>query len=110
MLDARPGFGWSRLAEIYILNGTIHGDKTLQDYWRRNPGNSSSRPDEELEAAGELVRDADGKVWHLVHAPAELQSAKLELLTALITARLRRHARLKQTSIVILRRQMVGRN
>ncbi len=71
----RLGFSWGRLAWIEIPAGTIHGDNTLQDYWRRDPGNGSSRTDEQLEAAGQLVRDT-GENFGTLSMPRQSCSRK----------------------------------
>ncbi|MCA3314442.1 MAG: pentapeptide repeat-containing protein [Roseomonas sp.] len=45
------------------------GEKSLQEYWRREPDSEKTRTDEELLAAGELTRAPDGALWHIVHVP-----------------------------------------
>lgn len=45
------------------------GEKSLREYWRREPDSAKTRTDEELLAAGELIRAPDGALWHIVHVP-----------------------------------------
>lgn len=52
--------------EVY---GGVHGCRNVQDYWRRDPKTGSAREDEAMIASGELIRDPDGRLWHLSHVP-----------------------------------------
>lgn len=88
MPGTRQEFDWLRLAEIKIDRSTVNGDATLQSYWRRDPSDFRIRTDEELEAAGELVKDNEGTVWHLAHAPPEIQNKRIALLCSIVTARM----------------------
>lgn len=71
----RADFSWAGLAAKPIgrhgdtVHGSIHGDKTLQDYWRRDPASGVVRTDQALLDVGELIEDPDGKLWHVVHVP-----------------------------------------
>jgi len=90
-------FSWPALAFKKLPAGGPHGEKTLQEYWRREPG-GARRSDAQLEAAGELVRDPKGRLWHVLHVPLHWSDgtpAKIawteterERLSALIAARL----------------------
>lgn len=90
-------FSWPALAFKRLPAGGQHGEKTLQDYWRREP-NGTRRSDAQLEAAGELIRDPKGRLWHVVHVPlhwsdgtpakAAWTESDRERLSALIAARL----------------------
>jgi uncharacterized protein YjbI with pentapeptide repeats len=64
-------YSWEGLAKKRIKgHGGLHGERTLQDYWRRDPANPSVvRDDAAMEAVGELIRAPDGKLWHLAHVP-----------------------------------------
>jgi hypothetical protein len=63
----------TQLGEMARPQGVTEGAKprpaTLQDYWRCNPETGQVRTDEEMEAAGELVRDPRDNLWHIVHMP-----------------------------------------
>lgn len=61
-------YGWEGLARKPILGGGLHGEATLQDYWRRDPISGVLRADAALKKAGELV-ELDGRWWHVVHLP-----------------------------------------
>ena len=63
---ARQPLGGSYLGEE--RRGAF-GEKSLQEYWRREPDSEKTRTDEELLAAGELLRAPDGALWHIVHVP-----------------------------------------
>jgi uncharacterized protein YjbI with pentapeptide repeats len=52
------------------------GEKSLQDYWRREPDSEKIRTDEELLTAGELIRAPDGALWHIVHVPLAWRNRK----------------------------------
>lgn len=68
-------WSWAGLADKPVggngatVHGGRHGERTLQDYWRRDPESGSVRDDAALEAAGELIRAPDGTLWHLAHVP-----------------------------------------
>lgn len=64
-------FSWEGLAEKKIAGtGGVHGEKTLQEYWRRGPDNPSVlRDNDAMLAAGELVYGPGRKLWHLAHVP-----------------------------------------
>lgn len=69
-------FSWEGLAKKKIAGtGGLHGEKTLQDYWlydlSKPPEAQLDRAtrESEMEAAGELVRDPNGRLWHLAHVP-----------------------------------------
>lgn len=51
------------------VHGGRRGERTLQEWWRRDPASGSSLDDAALLAAGKLVRAPDGALWHLVHVP-----------------------------------------
>lgn len=90
-------FSWPALAFKRLLAGGQHGEKTLQEYWRREPG-GAKRSDAKMAAAGELIRDPKGRLWHVLHVPlhwpdgtpakAAWTEAERERLSALIAARL----------------------
>lgn len=71
----RPDFSWKRLSRRFVggRGGNLYGDRTLQDYWRRDPETQKVRTDEELIAAGELVEAPGGELWHIVHLPIEIK-------------------------------------
>lgn len=95
-------FSWPSLAFKKLPAGGQHGEKTLQEYWRREPG-GAKRSDAQLQAAGELIRDPKGRLWHVMHVPlhwpngtpakAAWTETERERLSALITARLSPAAR-----------------
>lgn len=64
-------FSWEGLAKKTIaFKGGLHGEKTLQEYWRRQPGKRGFvRSDDQILATGELVRDPEENLWHLAHVP-----------------------------------------
>lgn len=91
-------YSWDGLAGHDIEGGGQFGEKTLQDYWRRDPVTGEARTDAELRTAGELV-EFDGRWWHLAHLPphgdcggeswkADLAAAQWASLGALLTRRL----------------------
>lgn len=61
-------YSWDGLAKKEILGGGQWGEKTLQDYWRRDPETGEARTDEAMKAVGELVEHG-GQWWHLAHLP-----------------------------------------
>ena len=61
-------YSWDGLSEHVIPTGGLHGEETLQDYWRRDPATGVSRDDAAMRDAGELI-DFDGWTWHLAHLP-----------------------------------------
>ncbi|WP_439476557.1 pentapeptide repeat-containing protein [Brevundimonas sp.] len=61
-------FSWDGLSRHIIPTGGLHGEKTLQDYWRRDPATGVSRDDAAMRDAGQLI-DFDGRTWHLAHLP-----------------------------------------
>ncbi len=64
-------FSWDGLGEQQISgDGGLHGEKTLQDYWRRDPKTGEVRSDEQMK--GELVK-LDGTLWHVAHLPPRAQ-------------------------------------
>lgn len=66
-------YTWLGLARRSLSgDGGLHGEATLQDYWRRDPVTGEERSDEALRAAGELVEAPDGSLWHVVHLPEEI--------------------------------------
>lgn len=50
-------------------DGGLHGEISLQDYWRIDPATGNLRGDADMRAAGELETDPDGSLWHIVHVP-----------------------------------------
>lgn len=100
--STRPDFSWTSLVgrPIGATSGGLHGERTLQEYWRRDPQTHKQRSDDELIAAGELVTAANGELWHVVHLPLEIaghgptQKADLRdevwpLIDRIVDARLR---------------------
>jgi uncharacterized protein YjbI with pentapeptide repeats len=61
-------YSWEGLAKKEIAGGGQFGEKTLQDYWRRDPVSGKARTDAALRKSGELVL-LDGRWWHLAHLP-----------------------------------------
>ena len=68
-------FSWTALAskpigsqQADVILGATDGSKNLQDYWRRGASNRL-RTDAEMLDAGELVRESNGRLWHLCHVP-----------------------------------------
>jgi hypothetical protein len=60
-------FSWAGLARKPLganlmgkMHGGLHAERTLQEYWRRDPASGAVRDDAAMEAAGELVRAPDG--------------------------------------------------
>ncbi len=91
------------------FHGTIFGDNTLQDYWRRDPVTGARRSDEDLIALGELVwspagqgKKAAPKLWHIAHVPLNWENgspaksawgnAEEQRLTAVLQPRLQQAA------------------
>jgi len=63
-------YSWHALAKFPLAGtGGVHGERTLQDYWRRDPTTGKLRCDTELRAAGELETAPDGSLWHIAHVP-----------------------------------------
>ncbi len=96
-------YSWAGLARKPVgengrrVHGGLHGERTLQDYWRRDPETGAVRDDASMRAAGELV-DCDGVPFHIVHLPpatkagaptwkADLGDSGWEKCEALIAAR-----------------------
>lgn len=66
-------YSWAGLAKHKIGGeGGLHGEKTLQDYWRRDPETGAMRDDAAMRAVGELV-GIDGTDFHIVHLPPQLK-------------------------------------
>lgn len=61
-------YSWEGLSKHIIPTGGLHGEKTLQDYWRRDPATGVSHDDAAMRDTGELI-DFDGRTWHLAHLP-----------------------------------------
>lgn len=104
-------YSWAGLAKIAVAaagknpDDTIelqllgpHGERTLQEYWRRDPATGVVRDDAAMIATGELV-EFDGTPFHIAHLPPALKSgaqtwktdlshANWEVLEALIAARI----------------------
>lgn len=57
-------------ANTGTVHGGRHGERNLQEYWRRDPVTGKRRDDEAMQAAGELVQ-GDGRFWHLAHVPLQ---------------------------------------
>ena len=55
----------------------LWGEKTLQDYWRRDPQTVMPRSDDEMREAGELLSSPDGNLWHLAHVPLRWKDGTL---------------------------------
>lgn len=100
----RADFSWAGLAQKPVgqngdlIHGSLHGEKTLQDYWRRDPTTGAVRDDAAMQAAGELA-ECGGVIFHIAHLPekdrsgastwkADLRSVDWEKLDALIAARI----------------------
>lgn len=68
-------FSWDGLAVHSIGgDGGLHGERSLQDYWARDPGTGASRSQDEMALSGELVVEtsATGEAerwWHIAHLP-----------------------------------------
>lgn len=97
-------YSWAGLANKPVgenfgtIHGGLHGEKTLQDYWRRDPATGTERDDAALRAAGELI-DCDGVLFHVAHLPpkaragaptwkADLKHADWDRLDALLATRI----------------------
>jgi len=95
-------YSWDGLGQKSVRGGGKFAEVTLQDYWRRDPGDSfglrSPRTNEDLIATGELV-EFDGRWWHLAHLPprgpggveswkADLEAAEWQQLNGLLAVRL----------------------
>lgn len=66
-------YSWEGLAKHKISGeGGLFGEKTLQDYWRRDPETGAVRDDAAMRAAGEIV-EIDGTMFHIAHLPATLK-------------------------------------
>jgi hypothetical protein len=67
-------FSWPALARKPLgqraegIWSALFKKKALQDYWRLD-GAGNTRTDTQLEREGELVRDPNGRLWHLAHVP-----------------------------------------
>jgi hypothetical protein len=67
-------FSWPALARKPLgqrasgIWSALFKKKDLQDYWRLDAA-GRTRNDAELERQGELVRDPNGRLWHLAHVP-----------------------------------------
>ncbi len=55
----------------------LWGEKTLQDYWRRDPKTALCRRDDEMLESGELLISPDGNLWHLAHVPLRWKDGTL---------------------------------
>ncbi|MDP4164919.1 MAG: pentapeptide repeat-containing protein, partial [Bacillota bacterium] len=96
----RQAFLWNLLKNHKIESPNSHQDEiTLQDYWRYNVNTKSSRNDQQLIIAGEVEKDLNGNLWHIVHMPpilsngektwkADLKNPKWKLIENLITQRI----------------------
>ncbi|MGE0740992.1 MAG: pentapeptide repeat-containing protein [Hyphomonadaceae bacterium] len=62
-------YSWASLGRREIAGGGLHGEETLQDYWRRDPESGAVRNDDQLRELGELIQGPDEKLWHIVHLP-----------------------------------------
>lgn len=91
-------YSWNGLADPAKHiggDGGLHGERSLQDYWRCD-ADGNRRDDSALGAAGEIERH-DGVLWHIAHIPlhwpdsrpakAAWSTAKREKLAALIATR-----------------------
>lgn len=68
-------YSWDRLAKKAIEGGGQWGERTLQDYWRRDPNTGKRRTAEALKATGELVA-FDGRWWHVAHLPPRSENGE----------------------------------
>ncbi|MEW6596424.1 MAG: hypothetical protein AB1429_02895 [Pseudomonadota bacterium] len=96
-------FSWNNLINHPIGDDEravgAHGERNLQDYWRRDGQSGAVRTDEDMIGAGELVHLPDGQLWHIAHAPLTWRNgdaaksgwdeAKWTALAKLVAARLR---------------------
>lgn len=93
-------YSWAGLRDKEIAgDGGLHGEKSVQDYWRADPATGEIKADATLEACGELERDPYGFLWHIAHIPllwrdgsrakVEWNDARRQKLAAIIAARLR---------------------
>lgn len=57
----------------YMARGGLHDERTLQDYWRRDPATGELRDDAAMALAGELV-DCEGVQFHIAHLPTKMKS------------------------------------
>lgn len=69
-------YSWEGLAKKpvgqnrHTIHGGLHGEQTLQDYWRRDPATGAVRDDATLRATGELV-EFEGTTFHIAHVPVK---------------------------------------
>lgn len=63
-------YSWAGLVRKQIAGiGGVHGERTLQDYWLKDPATGNMRSEHDLRVAGELVKSPDGSAWHIAHVP-----------------------------------------
>jgi uncharacterized protein YjbI with pentapeptide repeats len=61
-------YSWDGLSRRLISGGGANGERTLQDYWRRDPRGGRRLTDAALVKRGLLV-EFDGQRWHIAHLP-----------------------------------------
>lgn len=72
-------FSWAGLANKPVgkngdtVHGGLHGEQSLQEYWRRDPASGAVRDDTAMQVAGELV-DCDGMLFHMAHLPPKTKT------------------------------------
>jgi hypothetical protein len=63
-------YSWGELRRKRVAGtGGLNRDTDLQAYWRTDPTTGTLRDDDALRAAGELVNDPAGRLWHIAHVP-----------------------------------------
>jgi GNAT superfamily N-acetyltransferase len=94
-------YSWNGLAQPdkkIAGKGGLHGEQSLQDYWRIDPATGNRRSDTDMRKAGELETAPDGTSWHIAHVPlvwrdgsaakAGWSDKKRALLTAIVATRI----------------------
>ena len=70
----RADFSWAGLENKLVgEHGGLRGEKTLRDYWCRDPATGAPRDEAAMWEAGELV-DCDRTIFHIAHLPPKTKS------------------------------------
>lgn len=115
-------YSWNGLADPAKNiggDGGLHGERSLQDYWRRDPVTGEPREEATLAALGELEKRGDD-YWHIAHIPlhwpdgtpakADWGTAKQQKLAALIAARVKAATETTVTAKIFADEQVTGKD